>query len=691
MTIKTTKEQLIDLGAHLKKQLGEFINDRSPLEVQWMKNLRQHQAKYDPDVLNRIPDERSKAYPDDTRVKVDGGVAKMMEMMFPSLEKNWELSVSPNPSIPKEDLQSIIESLQAQAVETGAPVASEDIERAVRSFADGRKDKMETEIADQLADPGIDYPQLCKKVVRSGYIYGFGVARSPMVRTQKERVWVLDEDTGEYKAKEKTLRRPYPEHVRIWDFYPDLSALAWVEQEITFERIVLSRHDFSELKKRPDFLKEAIKGYLRDNPSGNYTAQSYETELHTIANTSNLSDRTARRYEVYRALGFISAHTLEKVGVEVAEDELDQDIFADMWFINDTVIKADRAAFGSRPSEQYQAFIYAEDDDTGLTGKGLPEKIRNSQMSICACTRALMDNVAAIAGPIFEVNVNLLPPKRRAIGAIHAFMTIEREGDGAEASYPAVRDIHTTSHVDEILKVIAMHRQQLDIESNLPAFTMGGIQEPLGEAFRTSGNMSMMMGGANMLTKDTVRAFDKFTTGVINSMLSWNMEFNEKEEIKGDYQVVAKGNISLVTKEVRGAALDQFVTTLTPEERAILDTYGLLVDRLESRDLPTDRLLPEDDANAVLQGMKEAASQASQTEQGLTAAKTEGLAATAEGKRLDTQVTAASADATIQEILSRVDVNLANAKSSEDKMQLENLRTLLTTVAKPTQQGGGAE
>jgi len=684
--IKTTDEELSDLGIHLKKMLEEFIRDRSLLETQWLTNLRQYQGKYDKDVLARIADERSHVYPRDTRVKIKGGVAKMMEMMFPSLEKNWELSVSPNPSIPKEDLQNILDVLQAQEAETGAAVASDDIERAVRVFADTRKDKMEAEIADQLADPGVDYPQLCKKVVRSGYIYGFGVARSPMVRMQKERTWVLDTETGEYKAETKMLRRPYPEGVRVWDIYPDLAALSWVEQETIFERMVLTRHDFGALRMRPDFKKEAIKEYLKDNPSGNYTAKSYETELQTIAKTSNLSDRTARRYEVYRALGFVSAHTLAAVGVKVSDDELDQDIFADLWFIGDTVIKADRAAFGDRPSDQYQAFIYTEDEDAGLTGIGLPEEVRDSQMSICATTRALMDNVAAIAGPIFEVNTNLLPVGRRGIGAIHAFMTIEREGDGVEASYPAVRDIHTTSHIDEILKVIAMQRQQLDIESNLPAFTMGGVQEPLGEAFRTSGNMSMMMGGANMVTKDTVRAFDKFTTTIINSMLSWNMEFNEKEDIKGDFQVVAKGNLSLVAKEVRGAALDQFVMTLTPEERAILDTYGLLVDRLKARDLPTDRLLPEKDANAVLKGMKEAAAQAAQVEQGLTTAKTEGLAAGAEGKRLDTQVAAASADATIREILSRVDMNLANAKSSEDKMQLENLRTLLSTAAKPTVQ-----
>ena len=677
--MKVTSEELAKLGTNLKRQLGQFITDRALLEIQWLKNLRQYLGQYDPDIEANILDERSHVYPKDTRIKIKGGVAKMMEMMFPAREKNWELSVSPSPSIPEDALQSIIDGLAMQQEPAGAPIPSDDIERAVKAFADDRKANMETEIADQLADPGIDYPQLCKKVVRSGYIYGVGISRSPMVRTQVERVWEMN-DSGKYEAKSKITKRPYPEYVRIWDIYPDLSARYWEDQEMIFERMVLTRHDFTNLAKRPDFIKENINNYLREHTTGNYQNKDYDAELQNLDKSANLADRTDRRYEVYRAFGFVSAHTLRDVGVEITDEELSQDILADLWFIDSTVIKAKKAAFGDSPASHYHAFIYAEDEDAGLTGVGLPEEVRDSQMSLCASTRALMDNMAASAGPIVEVNDDLLPTGRTNIGAIHAFKVIHREGDGIDAQYPAVRDISISSHISEILEVIAMQRQQMDIESNLPSFMLGAPQQPLGEAFRTSGNMSMMMGSANMMTKDTVRAFDKFTTSLIRSLLTWNMEFNPNEKLKGDYQVVAKGNISLVAKEVRGAALDQFVSTLSQEERAIIDTYGLLIDRLESRDLPTDRVMPEDEANQVIKGMRDAASQDVQIEQGLTTAKTEGMVATAENKRMDTQVLQATADATIKEILSRVESNLSNAKSTEDKMQLENLRTLLSTA-----------
>jgi hypothetical protein len=673
--MNTDADQLVKLGSHMKSLLSRFIADRSLVELQWLKNLRQYNGTYDPDVI--IPAERSKAYPRDTRRKIRGCVAKLMEMMFPSQDRNWGLEVSPNPDIPQDALQEILNILQAQG-----PVSSDAIEREVRAFAEKRRDKMEAEIADQLADSEVDYPQLCKSITRSGYVYGFGVARAPMVRTQQERVW-QPAPTG-YVAETRTVRRPYPEHVRIWDLYPDLSAKKWGEQETIFERMVLTRHDFAQLAKRPDFKEKPIKDYLRDHVTGNYKAQPYETELDVIAKATNISERTSRRYEIYRALGFVSAHELQGAGVPVKDSELDQDILADIWFIDDVIIKADKAAFGEKPSDQYHAFIYAEDEDSGLTGMGLPEEIRDSQMGLCASTRCLMDNMAATAGPMWEVNTSLLPVRRKQVGPIHSFMVIEREGEGVEAQYPAVRPIQVQSHVPELLNIISNQRQQLDIESNMPDYTLGAApQQPLGEAFRTTSNMSMLMGSANMVTKDVVRAFDKFSTSLIGSMLLWNMEFNPKEDIKGDYQVSAKGVQSLVAKEIRGAALDQFMTTLTPQERAVLDEYGLLIDRLKARDLPTNRVLPREEAEQVLKGMQESASRQAEVEQGLTAAKTASANASAEKTMTDARITANSSEAVIQEILSRVESNLANAQSSASKTQLENIKTLLSTAAAP--------
>lgn len=694
MAIEITTDGLLKLSTTIKGHLDTHKRDRQgPIEEQLLKNLRQYRAKYDPKVADAIPKERSHAYPRDTRIKVTGYVAKLMEMMFPSQEKNWELKITDVPSIPKDDLTRIIESLevqeQIQAQEEQrepTPVTSKQIERRVLAFANERKDAMEKEISDQLDDEDTDYQNLCKRVLRSGAIYGIGVARSPMVRKLKERVWELNEDTGEYDAKVKMLNRPFPEFVRVWDLFPDFSAHSWKDQDRIFERMVMGRMDFKALGKRNDFDKDAIDMYLVNNSTGNYREAEYETTLRVMANNSTISNKESRRYEVYRFLGMVDAHELTAAGVEVPEEDMGDSILADIWIIDDIIIKAEVAVFGDRPSDQYPAFIASEDENSGLIGVGLPEDIRDSQMGICASTRATYDNMGAVAGPIFEVNVDLLPPGATSIGAIHAFMVIEREGEGDAALAAAVRQINTESHIPELQSITRAAREQLHVESGLPAFLFGD-PENVGEAFRTTTNLGSLTSGANLIAKDSVRAYDRFTSALVGGLLKWNMEFNDKPEIKGDFSVRAKGAISLSSKEVQGAALDQMTQNMTEEERAMTDSYGLLEDKFKSRDLPTARLLPREQAEANVDRLQQAGAAAAQSESALTESKTQVNQANAGKAVVETQNAAQSAEALTAEILSKVELNLGKAKSGADKAGLENLKLLLEQSPAPEQGG----
>ena len=76
-------------------------------------------------------------------------------------------------------------------------------------------------------------------------------------------------------------------------------------------------------------------------------------------------------------------------------------------------------------------------------------------------------------------------------------------------------------------------------------------------------------------------------------------------------------------------------------------------------------------------------------EQDLTTAKTTDLNASANKKQVDAQAVQQTADAIIKEILSRVEQNLAIAKSAADKNQLENLKVFLSTVKEKKPNGSG--
>jgi hypothetical protein len=169
-----------------------------------------------------------------------------------------------------------------------------------------------------------------------------------------------------------------------------------------------------------------------------------------------------------------------------------------------------------------------------------------------------------------------------------------REGVGADAQIPAVKAISMQSHLPELQAIITLFTQFADTETALPPSAMGDPSKGGSEALRTTGGMSMLMGAAALPIRDTVRNYDRFTTSFISSLYHWNMQFNPNEKIKGDYAVIARGSTSLIAKEVRAFALDNFAVSLTPDERMELSGRKLLVERMKARDLPLDLLEDED-------------------------------------------------------------------------------------------------
>ena len=200
--------------------------------------------------------------------------------------------------------------------------------------------------------------------------------------------------------------------------------------------------------------------------------------------------------------------------------------------------------------------------------------------------------------------------------------------------------------------------------------------------------MSLMAGGGDMVTKDDVRSFDRFVKSMIGSLVRWNMEFSERDDIKGDFQVQAKGSISLVAKEVRGAALDQLVSTLSPRERVMIDERGLLEDRFKARDLPLDRIKDQDEAQQALDQFDQQQAQAAQVQQALDQSKTQLQTATAQEKEAKAAETANMIDVKVQEAMSRIAQNMAKAKGMKDDAALKSIQLLLSQ-GEPEKEGGG--
>jgi hypothetical protein len=596
---------LRNLGARYKALYDRYASERIPAEQRWLKNLRQYLGIYDPAIERTLPPNRSRAYPRLTRVKCISMLSRLMNLMFPGNETNWELSASPSPEMSPEDVAQAVSDLMTELQAGGQPVAlTQDlVDEAVRRLADKIAIQHTEIINDQLLELGGDQTKdwigLNRQIVDSGIKYGIGVLEGPYVRKVTTSGWMLQGEgaqdaqgnpvAGGFKPVSRDIYKPQFNFLPVWDFYPDMSARD-LPGEGYFVRKILGRSALRKLADRKDFFSPQIKAVLNALPGGNFKAKSWETELKTMglsahSETTSASASGREKYEVIIWKGPVSAQTLMEAGAEVPESMRVDDVDAELWMIDQWIIKAEVNAWRMLGATMKQAHIFQfDEDDTSPIGQGLPSIVRDSQLSICAATRMVLDNASVVCGPQFEINTALMRPDQD-LTAIEAYKNWYRDDDGLTAQFPAIRRIEIDGHIGDLQQLVKMFMEFAEVETFIGPQTGGDMTQMPSEPMRTAAGASMARGDAALPFKDIVRNYDSFTQSVIWSLVGFNKKFNPDLAPEGDLDVIPRGATSLVAKEIRGAQIDMLSQTLTPDDWDNIDRRKLLEAKMASRDL----------------------------------------------------------------------------------------------------------
>ena len=580
------------LGYNLSKLFMQYRADRRIQELRWLRNLRQYLGYYDPEVEKTLNPERSRAYPKITRVKCISMLAHIMELMFPSDDRNWTLSANPSPDMDINEIREAVQEKLQRDQDAGVQVKPDKayVREAIQELADARAKDLTVIIDDQLqelgGDQSYDYVALNTEVIESGIVYGLGVLRGPFARKAEATDWDVAAD-GTPTAKKITRYKPFYEWTPIWDFYPDMAAKRLNEGDGYFLRVVMSRPQVKKLTKRQDFFPDVINAYLRAHTIGNYRPEPFETELRAMGVKINVNEVKIEttKYEIIVWHGKVDGKYLQAAGVTVPEEKLSDEIEAEIWLLDGYVIKADMNPWAKLGVDVCTAHTFLFDrDDTAPIGFGLPNVIRDTQMSISAATRMLLDNASVTCGPILEMNTNLLRPDQD-LTTFGAYKTFYRDDDGATAAFPAVRPVEIDNHLSELEAIIKMFMNFADVETFSGPGTGGDMEDMPGEPMRNAAGASMIFGKASLPFKQVIRNFDRFTESVIQSLIQFNRQFNPDLTPDGDFNVIARGATSLIAKEIRGMQVDMLATSLKPEDMMYVDNRKLLDARFAARDL----------------------------------------------------------------------------------------------------------
>lgn len=590
-------EAMGSFGYRLHNQFTQNKAYRQSKELTWLEDLRSYRGIYDPEV--KIDINSSKVYPKIPRSKVNIVLSRLHEMLFPSQEKNWEISPTPDPRIAKEIVRQIAMSLvkppeaDPQTGQMSPPIipTADELRLAIKKYAKETCERMSVVIDDQLTE--MDYPEETKKVLRSGLQYGTGIMKGPTVGKRTKRLWQPTADGTDFEENAETEDVPDLQFVRLWDWYPDMTVTEQENIEGSFERHIMTKHDLRKLIKRPDFYPEMIEQFLKDHPDGDYVPENWETALQIIEveagtgrtsgyTTSNnpIDDKsrstnrqTGKKYEVLEYWGYVDGSDLAFCGLDIPDVTLEY--AANIWLLGNKPIKA---LLFEKALDEYKLFYY-EKDETSIFGEGLIRVMRHSALAIAAGARMVLDNGAICSGPIVEMNWSLMTPGQD-LNSIYPRQIIYREGKGVDAQYPAVRSINMESHIDELISIIELFKSFGDEETTLPTWMIG--QQVNNEtAQATSGRNATVL----VSIKDIVKNFDTFTEHVIRDIYAWNMEFNPRQDIKGDFLCKARGVSSLVMKEIRMQALVQLNSTLTPEQKDYIPEGEMVKELFKAHDI----------------------------------------------------------------------------------------------------------
>jgi hypothetical protein len=505
---------------------------------------------------------------------------------------------------------------QAAALQQQADEAKEAAVALNARLEEGRKraDLMEKEIDDQLTE--CRYQSVKREQIDCAVKLGTGVTKGPVTGDKVRRGWKQDDQTGEHKLDVSTGQQPAFRYVDLWGFFPDMDATCIEESNGTFERHLMNRKRLRDLQHLEGFDKDAIRRLLQLAPST--AAPAYLAQLRNIrAATQQV---TGDLYHVFEYYGPLEPADMQDIALTMLQsrdqtltgiadealkqvDEIDPltSVNACIWFCQGEILKF--ALYPYDSGECIYSVFNLVKDEASIFGYGMPDIIRDPQSAMNGAFRAMMDNAGVSSGPQIVIDMQNIEPedgdyrlKPRKIWTAK---------NGLQKENPPFQLFHIETRQEELTNIIMLCSQFIDMMSSMPQIIQGQMGEVGAHQIQqTATGMALLHNSANTVFRAIVKNFDDdVTTPDIRRSYDWNMQFNEKPEIKGDYEVDARGSSVLLMREMQAQNLMVIAVQLGghPIFGPMLRNRELLRKIFQSYMIPADEvMLSDDEIDAVL-------------------------------------------------------------------------------------------
>jgi len=613
-----------NLDPLVSKFVDEFNNDkiaREDAEKIWIEMHLNYKGVYPKNFVFSGP---SKPFVKLTRPRVDHATSRLMEVLSPVGDKVFTFDSTPMPSMPK---------LQSMLAAQGMP--QEDILKAVKNASDQAAINLTIKIDDALVETY--WRKKIHDVTYNACLYGLGVMYGPLavpsgLTPQQVTMSMFNEnDNNEV--------RPECESLSPFEFYAAAGATdiescdhAWIRKVVSKPMMV----GFSRNASMFDI--EMVKDIIRDRPNGNWTPEQWEVDVLG----ANGNDATPNnKYTILIRWGWIYGEDLKALGYEVPENEINNQVMAQIWMCDSKIISI-RSSQLHKDRLPFYIATYAKVAHS-IYGCGVAECMSDSQKAYNSCERAKYDNLAYTKGrPIMYIEGGRIENVKDMVDIGPGKVILGKASEVPGASKP-IDFIPIPCIIKELESTQANLMMLIQEQTGLPNNLMGQGGE--GVHNRTSSGASLQYNSAIIPLKGVITNIENdVVIPAITKYKDFFELFSSDESIKGDLKVNALGVSGLVARESGMQKLNLFLQVASQNELWSQQVDMARVGQLQSKYLGlSEERLTYTDAE-----MKQRMAQQQQQQSEMEQMKAQGMA------DIETEATKLKAETSPTDILLQV-------------------------------------
>lgn len=479
----------------------------------------------------RLQNTRSKSsgstvFPNITQPYVDAASARVGDVLLPADDRNYSLMATPLPDLSEE----------IKADDNAEPSQEKiEFDRLVAE-ADRKAQLAEDQIEDWLQET--DYNAEMRKVIDDVVRLGSGVMKGPVPAMRRSSVMTHNVD-GSIELTFKNELKPESYRVDPWNFFPDAACGESIHNgSITFERDYITGKKLESFKEEVNddgeslYINSQIDACLKEGPGKN-------------KENNDRRDRdqigTKNQYEIWYIYANIKAEEMVACGCEVGEGE---SFNAVITMVNDNVIRAALNPFDT--GEFPYDLIPWKRRPCMPWGMSLARQLRTPQRIVVGATRRMMDNLGLAAGPQLVVSRGVTP--ENGIWEIKPLKIWEQDDDAVNSATSPVQAVIVPTMQAELTATIQLGMKMAEEVTGMPMLMQG----QQGSAPDTVGGMTILNNNANSILRRIARIFDNHgTVPHITRYYYYLMNYGGNDDMKGDFQVMARGSSALVERDIQ--------------------------------------------------------------------------------------------------------------------------------------------